>query len=248
MAARVGGHKIAYQPTAEPGTLQFFLDGKPSRLTRNGIDLDGSRVSSFAADQGTGLRIDYAHGPVVMVTPRFWTSQGVWYMNVGVFHSNATQGLIGPIPEGSWLPRLQNGRVLGERPQALIDRWRDLYQTFANSWRVTNKTSLFVYVSGTSTETFTDRNWPAPEPPCKLKPGLELPGGVELEGMPEAQAEAICQVVGDPELRRQCVFDVGTTGEEIFAQGLCLHRAVAGRRRCRCVSSRARRTRRACLW
>ena len=48
-------------------------------------------------------------------------------------------------------------------PASLQDRYAVLYKKFADSWRVTDKTSLFVYAPGTSTKTFTDRGWPAEE-------------------------------------------------------------------------------------
>jgi FtsP/CotA-like multicopper oxidase with cupredoxin domain len=229
VAALVGTHRIAYQPGAEPGQLQFYLDGKPSDLTTRGIDLDGHRVSAFDADGATGLRVDYAHHAVLVITPRFWTSHNIWYMNVSVSHTHADEGIMGSIPKESWLPTLQNGATVGPMPRSLNDRWLALYKTFADSWRVTDETSLFVYATGTSTATFTDRDWPAAKPPCNMKPQFEIPGAPLLTGMPTAQAEQVCQAVTIDDLHRDCVFDVATTGDEtfadgyLFAQGLRLH-------------------------
>src|SRR5437879_6746711 len=81
VAARVGSHRISYQPWKEPGQLQFFLDGKPYQLPRGGLDLEGHRVTTFAAAGETGLRVDYAHGPVLTVTPLFWGSYGLCYLD-----------------------------------------------------------------------------------------------------------------------------------------------------------------------
>ncbi len=219
IAARVGSHTIAYQPGPEQGQLQFYLDGKPSRLTAAGIDLDGHRVSAFDADGRVGLRVDYEHQAVLTVTPRFWTSHNVHYMNVAVSQTMATEGLIGAIPDGSWLPKLRDGSALGPMPESLHDRWTDLYETFANSWRVTDRTSLFVYEPGTSTATFTDISWPGGNPPCPSKPEVTIPGAPVLTGMPVAQAAQICQRVTEPDLNENCVFDVAATGDEEFAQG-----------------------------
>ena len=126
---------------------------------------------------------------------------------------------MGFIPKGSWLPRLRNGVDVGPRPASLHDRYVTLYKTFADSWRVTEKTSLFVYAPGTSTKTFTDPDWPAEKLPCKLKPEFQIPGFKVQQGMPIERAEAICRVVTDKALYQNCVFDVATTGDETFAKG-----------------------------
>ena len=218
VAARVGSHRIAYQPLQDPSQLQFFVGGKPSQLSVEGISLDGHRVSAFDADGETGLRIDYTNGAVVTVTPRFWTSHSMWYMNVNVSHTQGDEGIMGRIPDSSWLPALPNGATVGPKPKTLHDRYVALYQVFANAWRVTDETSMFVYAQGTSTATFTDVDWPAETPPSILKPQFEIPGAPVLAGMPVADAELLCQGVTGA-LHADCVFDVATTGDEIFAKG-----------------------------
>ncbi|CAE6509523.1 conserved hypothetical protein [Nitrosomonas nitrosa] len=219
IAARVGLHRIAYQPGQERGQLQFYIDGKPARLTREGIDLDGNHVSGFDADGATALRVDYANSTVLMVTPRFWNSHNIWYMNVSISHTQADEGIMGRIPKSSWLPNLPSGQSMGPRPRSLHDRYVALYQTFANAWRVNDANSLFVYTPGMSTETFTDRDWPAEEPPCQLKSGFEIPGAPVPVGVDIEQAEQICQAVTEGDLHQDCVFDVATLGDEEFAKG-----------------------------
>jgi hypothetical protein len=125
---------------------------------------------------------------------------------------------MGFVPKGSWLPRLRNGVDVGPMPALPHDRYEMLYKTFADSWRVTDKTSLFVYAKGTSTATFTDTDWPAEKLPCKLKPGFGIPGVKVHQGMPIDQAEMICRIVTDRALHQNCVFDVATTGDETFAK------------------------------
>jgi FtsP/CotA-like multicopper oxidase with cupredoxin domain len=216
VAARVGSHRIAYQPVGQSGGLQFFLDGEPARLSTGGIDLDGHRVSAFDAGGEVGLRVDYAHHAVLTVTPHFWPSNNIWYMNVNVSHTHADEGLMGPIPKGTWLPVLPSGATVGPMPEALGERYTVLYRTFANAWRVTDTTSLFVYEPGTSTKTFTDEDWPAEQAPCKFKPKFELPGTLPVSISLE-EAEQLCQGVTLDHLHRDCVFDVATTGERSFA-------------------------------
>ena len=222
VAARVGSHRISYQPGQQRGQLQFYLDGKPMELSTEGIDLEAHRVSTFDADGKTGLRVDYAHGAVLMVTPRFWTSHNMWFMDVSISHTQGDEGIMGRIPDSSWLPKLPSGATVGPRPEALHDRYIALYKTFANAWRVTDKTSMFVYAPGTSTATFTDEDWPAGEPPCDLKPQFEIPGLPTPVNIPVEHAEQICQGVTIDDLHANCVFDVATTGDETFAQGYLL--------------------------
>jgi hypothetical protein len=221
VALRVGDHRISYQPSRKQGVLQFFVDGKPSHLPEGGLDLGPHRVTAEPTDTGAiALRVAYAHGPVVTVTPRFWNSQKVWYMNVDVAHTQADAGVMGRIPAQSWLPLLPSGEALGARPNSLHDRYVALYKTFADAWRVDDASSLFVYEPGTSTDTFTDRDWPAEKPPCKLKPQFEIPGATPiLKNIPVKDAEKICQGVTIKGLFENCVFDVATTGDETLAEG-----------------------------
>ncbi len=220
VAARVGGHHLSYQPNREGDGLQFYLNGKPAQLPTSGLDLPGGhRISTFDSDGELGLRVDYAQHAVLTVTPRFWTSHSVWYMDVSVSNTQADEGLMGSIPQHSWLPTLSSGATVGSMPASLSKRYEQLYKTFADSWRVDDASSLFVYERDTSTATFTDRGWPAESPPCVLQPGFEMPGVPLPAGMPLAQAEQVCQAVTLDGLHTDCVFDVATTGDESFAEG-----------------------------
>lgn len=217
-AARVGSHRISYQLGPERKRLQFFLDGELWQLPHEGLDLDGHLVSTFDANGSEGLRVDYAHHPVLEITPHFWNKHGMWYLNVRISHTQGTEGIMGSIPEGSWLPRLRSGAQVGQMPASLTARYNMLYKTFAESWRVNDQNSLFVYAPGTSTATYTDRAWPAEKPPCKLQPQLEFPGAPLHMGMPLDEARRICRGVTEDDLHRDCVFDVATTGDESFAR------------------------------
>jgi len=218
-AARVGSHWISYQPWKEPSRLRFFCDGEPTDLPRGGMDLDAHRVSAFDAGGETGLRIDYAHGPVVIVTPHFWTSYGIHYLDIDVSNTNAEEGLMGRISKGTWLPALPSGATLGPMPASLNDRYIALYKTFADAWRVTDATSMFMYTPAKSTATYTDRDWPPQKPPCTtVKPGFPLPTKPIRRRIPIAKAKQICKKVTQDDLNAFCVFDVATTGDETFAK------------------------------
>jgi FtsP/CotA-like multicopper oxidase with cupredoxin domain len=221
VAARVGSHRIAYQPTRDPKQLQLFIDGRRVEIPREAIELDEHRLTAQKTAGGaTAIRVDYASGAVLIVTPNFWTSYGVWYLNISIAHTQADRGIMGRIAHDSWLPALPNGANVGPMPVSLGDRYTTLYRTFADAWRVTAKTSLFVYEPGTSTDTFTDRNWPAEKPPCKLLPQFEIPGAnPPRRGIDVKDAERICSRVTIDGLRQDCVFDVATTGDKEFALG-----------------------------
>ena len=217
VAVRMGRHRISLQPGPERQRLEVYVDGKPAQVPADGIELGGNHVTTFAASGETGIRVDFGDGTVVLITPRFWNA--VWLLDVSVSHTSADEGVMGFIPKESWLPRLRNGVDVGPLPPSLHDRYVTLYKTFADSWRVTEKTSLFVYAPGTSTNTFTDRDWPAEKLPCKLKPEFQIPGLKVHEGMPIERAQMICRPVTDKALYQNCVFDVATTGDETFVKG-----------------------------
>jgi hypothetical protein len=91
-------------------------------------------------------------------------------------------------------------------------RYNALYRTFANAWRVNDKDSLFDYAPGTSTQTFTDRDWPSERPPCRVRATKPLEPGTE------ALAVGACWRIADRNRRADCVFDVTATGDVTFAK------------------------------
>lgn len=222
IAALVGRHRISFQPLGgrgprEDGRLQFFIDGKPAKLTTDGIDLGSHRVSAFEVNGKTGLRIDYGHGAVVTASPR--TFYSIWILDINVSQTNGDEGLMGRMPGDSWLPALPNGFAFGPMPTSQHDRYVTLYKTFADGWRVTDQTSMFQYAPGTSTATFTDQDWPPEKPPCILKPQFANPGAPKKPvNIDEKEAKKICKLVTEDDLHRDCVFDVATTGDKGFAQ------------------------------
>jgi hypothetical protein len=151
---------------------------------------------------------------------------------------------MGSIPANSWLPALPNGATVGPMPASLHDRYVALYSTFANAWRLTDATSLFVYAPGTSTKTFTDEDWPVEKPPCKLKPQFEVPGAKpNPTGIPIDEAKKICQDITIADLHRDCVFDVATTGDADFAKAYLIEQELRMRASAVQISADKARTR-----
>jgi len=241
VAVRFGPHRIAYQPgtdrKSEDQGLQLFIDGKPTPLpAANGLNSErredrtrgsaggyatnlpsGGRIAATAAPGG--IQIETPGGTVVVITPGWWDSYQVWYMNVDVHHPRATAGVMGAIAEGNWLPALPDGSRLGPRPADLHQRYRDLYETFADAWRVTSASSLFQYAPGTSTGNFTIGAWPGEAPQsCRLPPVAgEPPAMPPVKPLPLATAKQHCRGIQAADRRSNCEMDVMVTGETGFA-------------------------------
>jgi hypothetical protein len=105
----------------------------------------------------------------------------------------------------------------------LHDRYVALYQKFADAWRVTDKDSLFDYGQGTSTETFTMRNWPSEQAPCVV------PNTKPAEPATLAVAERACSAVTGDAAHNNCVFDVRVTGNPGFANTYVLSQRIQAR-------------------
>ena len=216
VAARVGSHRVTYEPSAVAGAgMQLRIDGVPSTLGAQGVTFaSGGHVGNTPL--GTGIDVDFTDGSSMTVTANDWPQQSTTYLNVSVFHTPATEGILGHVVPGGWIPALPNSSLMGPQPTAAHQLYVDLYQTFANAWRVTNATSLFDYAPGTSTATFTFPVWPSEKGPCfapKSNPGRHLAHDA---------AQKMCNEVADKNRNANCVFDVAATGAQAFVKGYLL--------------------------
>lgn len=214
VAARVGGHRVSYQPAAGDASpqpqMELRIDGERTALTPAGVSLPGAgRVSRTAVG---GMEIAYRNGAQVLVTPGFWSSQGLWYLNISITGADALEGIMGAIATGSWLPAFADGGSPGPMPAALADRYDMLNLKFADSWRVRDKTSLFDYAPGQSTADFTLAGWPKQNPPC------DVPDMKPVKPAEPELAKRVCAIVADKQRREHCIFDVIATGETGFAE------------------------------
>jgi len=236
VAMRVGDHRITYQPAldlergadAQTPRLQLRIDGKPVMLGANPIPLQrGGRI--VPTNTTGGLEVQIPGGTRVAVTPLFWEPHQVNYMQINVYHGRAVDGIMGAIAPNNWLPRLSNGEFLGPRPASLAQRHHDLYETFADSWRVDAANSLFYYEPGLSLSSFVVPGWPVAEaigchaPP---QPGVPVPTQPITSTIGQAQAEQLCAAVVVPQRRDNCVRDVMATGAAVFAEGYLKSQAL----------------------
>lgn len=265
VAAKIAGHRVTIQPSLDgapsPEGLQLRIDGHIHELTAEGINLDGCECGeggececSAANTAGgnriiqtadkKGYQIEYANGTKLVVTPAWWAGQKKWYLNVNVYDTDASEGIMGAIAQDSWLPKLSDGSKVGSMPvdTDLAKRYDDLYRKFGNSWRVKKRhgdddddeeeersshrgrsVSLFDYAPNTSTDDYTIMAWPFEE-----GDSCELEGEPLAEPPPGIMAVAIeaCKDVRDENSREDCIFDISETGNTDFANTYVSSEAV----------------------
>lgn len=230
VAVRIGSTRVTLQPNLrgrpDPSGMQLRVNGRLVRLTTQAIDLvsSGERTSvprgqpegRIARGAGGAIQITDWRGTQIVVTPAWWASQQRWYLDVNVYQTSAILGTMGLVPRGSWLPALPDGTPFGTPPASLPQRYQELYEKFADAWRVTAATSLFDYAPGTDTATFTLDEWPRFTPQSQ---SCAIAGQTPASPVtPQAAAQA-CAGIADPNQKADCIFDVTFTGHRGFAEG-----------------------------
>lgn len=232
VAMRLGTHRVSYEPKwgagpdPSPSSLELRVDGKLETLGPSGLVYnDGSSILKTSSPGG--LVITFPDRAVLHVTPGWWPTYSIWYLNYDLVRPKAAAaapskpakgprgGIVGAISPGGWLPALPDGSSLGPKPSDLHGRYVALHQKLADAWRVTSKSSLFDYAPGTSTESFTTRSWPPEKGACviaKVKPTKLDPPATD-----EAATNA-CRDITDEATRNSCIFDVKVTGHLDFAK------------------------------
>jgi len=236
-AIRVGPHRITYQPNAsgepDPQGLQLRIDGKLTTTPSEGIVLDsGGRI--IQTTEAGGIRIEAPGGTAVTVTPHLWPYYQVWFLDIELRNARGTDGLMGIIGPGQWLPALPDGTLMGSRPREPHQRYVDLYDRFENAWRVTNANSLFDYAPGTSTSTFSLDSWPAENPQVCIAPPRPPGGPVDrtpLKALSLEEAQKQCANLVADRTRANCIQDVMVTGDPVFAQAYLRGEEIARNKR-----------------
>lgn len=216
-ALRSPKHRVTYQPNIsgqpDPSGMQLRIDGVlVSSIPAAGKTLsDGTKILRNGT---TGeLRAEFHENYAVRITPHWWQHRAIWYLDFDITPPAESTGLIGEIRRDEWVPALADGSSMGARPAPLPDRYKALYVTFADSWRVSDSSTLFDYAPGTSTKTYTMRTWPPEDGKC------DLPFTVPLQGVSEAVADQACKGVFIPHMKRSCILDVMATGSTAFGKG-----------------------------
>jgi hypothetical protein len=216
VAAKVGSHRVTFEPNLsgdpDPSGMQLRVDGTLTALSAQGVSLgQGARVVQAAT--GGSIEIDFPDDTTLTVTPTWWPGPNLWYLNVDVYHTAADSGIMGAVPAGSWIPALADGSSVGPKPAALHQRFVTLYQQFADSWRVSDATSLFDYKPGTATATYTLRSWPTERGAC-IAPHM-----TPVRPISALKAREACRRISDEKAAANCIFDARVTGNVKVAKG-----------------------------
>jgi len=227
VAAKFGSTRVTLQPSPgaepDPKSMQLRVNGQLTQLgnvplivrakPEAGAKVGKIEVTITQHADGV-IEMTDATGMQLVVTPNYWSSQKVWYLNVNVYQTAAQQGTMGRLGKRSWLPALPDGSSLGPKPATENDRYQALYEKFADAWRVTDQTSLFDYAPGTNTATFTLDEWPRNHPQS-----CDIQGQTSVQPATDQVAEDACANVVNAVQRADCVFDVKMTGHTGFAKG-----------------------------
>ncbi len=229
VAAKLGSTRVTLQPSPgaqpDPKSMQLRVNGKIVELgeaplvLRSGGDTatkepKGSTVDGTITRHSDGvIEITDARGTQLVVTPQYWDSQKLWYLNVNVYGTAAHEGTMGSLAKGSWLPALPDGTSVGAKPDSETERYQVLYEKFADAWRVTDSSSLFDYEPGTNTATFTLDEWPRNHPQsCAIE------GRASVQPATDQVAQQACANIASATQKADCVFDVMITGNTALAK------------------------------
>lgn len=197
VAMRVAGDRVGvYTPglAVRVNGRGFVPTPRARRLPRGGsVRLIDGEVEIRWPD-GSLVRVMAAFGLGLLVQPaaaRQSTLEGLF----GNFDAN---------PDNDFMTR--SGKVLD--PDQVSRTYRLLYDVFGDSWRITQRQSLFDYARGESTRTFTKRNLP------HRLTAVDLLSPRQLK-----IATRICRRlhIRKRQVFQACLLDVGLTGDGSFA-------------------------------
>ena len=198
VAIRVGSDVISlYAGQPNP----FFVNGAPAALD------DGA---TFAIGDFSVHRTGSVYQVFDGLGDSAWINVHSSFVDIALYvdDSNAgtVEGLLGNADGNSINDfALGDGTVLDQPLSPAV-----LYGAFADAWRVTPETSLFIYGPSESTETFSDRSFPH-----------EIVTIDDLDAEVRAAAEDIVRDAGVPEgtlAFNNAVLDVALTGNPEFAE------------------------------
>lgn len=212
VAARVDKYRVTWQPgigvSPDPSGLQLRIDGVVTSLPSGGIALgDGGKVSPLGS---TGIAIDFPDGTRMTANAYFWPYGNVWYLNVRAYGTMATDGIMGVLKPNEWLS------------PGFADKWRVTKRLAARSLsgsatrapeEGTTNESLFDYDKEVTPDNFVSEPFPADKVPPMDPKNVDL-------------AKQVCARIKDEKLLKDCLFDVGTTGDPVFAEGGVVEQAL----------------------
>jgi hypothetical protein len=214
VAVRDGGVTIE-----EDAGGQTYLDKRRFSLAFARLPGGGS-VTRFGSGKFAGLNARWPDGTYVQIWPGLFIGMDV-IVHAARDRRDRLRGLLGPYADnarheyiGRSGARYQAGGQFDQLPFGV------LYGQYGNSWRITQKQSLFRYAHGKSTRSYTRLNYP--------------PRATTFAGLSKAargRAKRICEAAGIrlPAVLADCELDVGVTNDDAYVSGdQNLDGAVAG--------------------
>ena len=204
VAMNVDGDRVGFY--AGSGGIAIHLNGAPATVGAGEIRLHGGgRVSridyELAAFWGGAYSVTWSDGSEASVAP-FGQWGLILSVTLSAVHRGHVNGLLGNFDgDSSNDLASRDGHVLPAKPS-----FTQLYQVFANSWRIKQDTSLFDYQTGETTDTFTNLRLPT-----RPIAAADLPN--------HKAAMAICRANGvtDATVLDDCALDIGITGQAAFS-------------------------------
>lgn len=201
---KTASHKIEVAPNGYK--LAVLVDGQKQPL--ESAELSGGDSLSTTSNSNR-LDITTKSGSVVS-----FFALGNYGVDVSVDPSEdfkgKLEGLLGNFDgEGNNDLRLQG------KDAVIKSDFDQLYPNFSDSWRVSDRTSLFTYPAGKNTASYTNRAFP-----------YERADPKKLAGY--AAAEELCRRLGvtDETSLAECAMDVAITGRPEFARSAARHQTV----------------------
>lgn len=199
VAAKVGPDRVAVYADRSP---LLWINGNPTNLNGNGIiGLPGGGLVYRRAG-ATNYVVSWPSGERMVLDVVFPS-----YINVQILLPEGRRGQVHGL-YGNFNGDRRDDFTMRDRtqlPQPLS--FAEMYGFFAESWRITQDESLFDYLPGETTDTFTIAGFPSTPAYVSMLPPAQ-----------RAAAAAACAGVGagNPALLEACILDVANTEDTSF--------------------------------
>lgn len=193
VAMNVAGHRVTLQ--LENGVPVVRIDGMVDSYEETGVG--GGTVARLGTEIGAAYVVEWPDQTTLHVTQLGSTGLNL-SITVPASRRGTLSGLLGADTGGSGDHFIAgDGSDLGASPAPAI-----LHGQFADSWRITQAQSLFDYQPGQTTDSFTNRAFPASFVTPSTVPGA-------------AAATAACQADGvtDETILADCTIDAASTSD-----------------------------------
>lgn len=198
-------HTIQVAP--EGSTLALMVDGKKQAFAP--AKLSGGELLSTPDDM---YRLDIALQDGTVVT---LTKLGLYAMDITIDPSDTLKGKFEGLL-GDYDGDTKNDLRLQGTNTTVQSDFESIYPKFADSWRVSDASSLFTYDLGKNTASYTNRSFPYEKADAK-----------KLAGYAAAKELCIRMGVTDVETLNDCAMDVAVTGRPEFARSAVRNQITA---------------------